>query len=54
LREEINDEVRTDLVSAVKGNSAVVKQIREAVIDAFNNSLMRRIVTYVRISLGLP
>jgi dihydroorotase len=29
LREELNDEVRTDLVSAVKGNSAVLKQLKE-------------------------
>jgi len=45
LREELNDEVRIYLVLAVKGNSAVVKRLREAIIDAFNNSLMRRIVT---------
>jgi len=37
--EEFNNEVCKVLVSAVKGNSAVVKQIREAVINAFNNSL---------------
>jgi len=43
--EELNDEVRIDLVSAVKGNSAVVKRLREAVIDAFNDSLMRRVAT---------
>ena len=29
LREEFNDEVRTDLVSAVKGKSAVVKQPKD-------------------------
>jgi len=34
-----------DLVSAVEGNSAVVKRLREAVIDAFNDSLMRRVAT---------
>jgi len=39
LREELNGEVRTDLVPAVKGNSTVVKRLREAVIDAFNDSL---------------
>jgi len=27
--EEINDEVRTDLVPAVKGNSAVVKRLKD-------------------------
>ena len=37
--EELNDEVCIDLVSAVEGNSAVVKELREAVIDAFNDSL---------------
>jgi len=45
LREELNDEVRTDLVPAVKGNSVAVKRLRKAVIDAFSNSLMRRVVT---------
>jgi len=45
LREELNDEFCTDLVSAVEGNSAVVKRLREAVIDAFNDSLMRRVAT---------
>jgi hypothetical protein len=39
LCEEFNDEVCIDLVSAVNGNSAVVKRLREAVINAFNNSL---------------
>jgi hypothetical protein len=34
--EELNDEVCIYLVSAVKGNSAVVKRLREGVIDAFN------------------
>jgi len=43
--EELNDEVRIDLVLAVKGNSAVVKRLKERVIDAFNDSLMRRVVT---------
>jgi hypothetical protein len=43
--EELNGEVRTYLVSAVKGNSVAVKRLREKVIDAFNDSLMRRIVT---------
>jgi hypothetical protein len=38
LCEELNDEVCTDLVLVAKGNSAVVKQLIEAVIDAFNNS----------------
>ena len=36
LCEEFNDEVCIDFVLAVKGNSAVVKQSREEVIDAFN------------------
>jgi hypothetical protein len=45
LCEELNDEVRTDLVPAVKGNSVAVKRLRKAVIDAFSNSLMRRVVT---------
>jgi hypothetical protein len=45
LCEEINDEFCTDLVSAVEGKSAVVKRLREAIIDAFNDSLMRRAVT---------
>jgi len=39
LCEEFNDEVCIDLVLAVKGNSVVVKQLREAVINASNNSL---------------
>ncbi|WP_009990750.1 hypothetical protein, partial [Saccharolobus solfataricus] len=39
LCEEFNDEVCIDFVLAVKGNSAVVKQLREGVINAFNNSL---------------
>jgi tetratricopeptide (TPR) repeat protein len=39
LCEEFNDEVCKVLVLAVKGNSAVVKQLKEWVIDAFNNSL---------------
>jgi hypothetical protein len=43
--EELNDEVRKVLLSAVKGNSVAVKRLRETVIDAFNNSLMRRVVT---------
>jgi len=43
--EELNDEVCMDFVLAVKGNSAVVKRLREKVIDAFNDSLMRRVVT---------
>jgi hypothetical protein len=29
LREELNDEVRTDLVPAVEGNSAVVKRLKD-------------------------
>jgi tetratricopeptide (TPR) repeat protein len=37
--EELNDEDCIDFVSAVKGNSAAVKQLRERVINAFNNSL---------------
>jgi len=45
LREELNDEFCTDLVLAVKGDSAVVKQLREAIINAFNDSLMRSVVT---------
>jgi hypothetical protein len=43
--EEFNDEVCTDLVSAVEGNSAVVERLREKVIDAFNDSLMRSVAT---------
>jgi hypothetical protein len=43
--EEINDEVCIYLVSAVKGNSAVVKRLKGWVINAFNDSLMRRVVT---------
>jgi len=39
LCEEFNDKVCMDLVLAVKGNSVVVKQLREWVINAFNNSL---------------
>jgi len=39
LCEELNDIVCIDFVLAVKGNSVVVKQLREWVIDAFNNSL---------------
>jgi hypothetical protein len=39
LCEEFNDEVCIDFVLAVKGNSTVVKQLREGVINAFNNSL---------------
>jgi len=39
LCEELNDEVCIDLVLAVKGNSVAVKQLREAVINAFNNLL---------------
>jgi hypothetical protein len=39
LCEEFNDEVCIDLVLAVKGNSVAVKQLRERVINAFNNSL---------------
>jgi KaiC/GvpD/RAD55 family RecA-like ATPase len=39
LCEELNDEVCTVLVSAVKGNSVAVKQLREGVINDFNNSL---------------
>jgi uncharacterized Fe-S cluster protein YjdI len=42
---EFNSGVCIDLVLAVKGNSAVAKQLKEWVIDAFNNSLMRRVVT---------
>jgi len=45
LREELNDEVRIYLVLAVKGNSAVVERLREKVIDAFNDSLKRRVAT---------
>jgi hypothetical protein len=45
LREELNGEFCIDLVSAVKGNSVAVKRLRKAVIDAFSNSLMRRVVT---------
>jgi hypothetical protein len=41
LCEEFNDVVCIDLVLAVKGNSVAVKQLREAVINAFNNSLKR-------------
>jgi len=41
LCEEFNNKVCIDLVLAVKGNSDVVKQLREAVINAFNNSLKR-------------
>jgi len=36
LCEELNDEVCKDLVSAVEGNSAVVKQLREAVTNAYS------------------
>jgi len=39
LCEEFNDEVCKVLVLAVNGDSATVKQLREAVIDAFSNSL---------------
>jgi hypothetical protein len=39
LCEEVDDKVCIDLVLAVKGDSAVVKQLIEAVINAFNNSL---------------
>ncbi|PVU74454.1 hypothetical protein DDW11_05985, partial [Sulfolobus sp. SCGC AB-777_G06] len=39
LCEEFNDEVCIYLVLAVKGNSVAVKQLREWVINAFNNSL---------------
>jgi uncharacterized protein YeeX (DUF496 family) len=39
LCEKINDVDCIDFVLAVKGNSVVVKQLREGVIDAFNNSL---------------
>jgi hypothetical protein len=39
LCEEFNDIVCIDFVLAVKGNSVAVKQLREAVINAFNNSL---------------
>jgi hypothetical protein len=45
LCEEFNEEVCTYLVSAVEGNSAVVERLREKVIDAFNNSLKRRVAT---------
>jgi hypothetical protein len=41
LCEDFNDEVCNVVALAVKGNSVVVKQIREAVINAFNNSLKR-------------
>jgi hypothetical protein len=41
LCEEFNDIVCIDLVLAVKGNSVAVKQLRGAVINAFNNSLKR-------------
>ena len=43
--EELNGEFCIDLVPAVKGNSVAVKRLRKAVIDAFSNSLMRRVVT---------
>jgi len=36
LCEEFNDVVCMDLVLAVKGNSVVINQLREEVIDAFN------------------
>jgi len=39
LCEEFNDEVCKVLVLAVNGYSAVVKQLREEIINAFNNSL---------------
>jgi KaiC/GvpD/RAD55 family RecA-like ATPase len=39
LCEEFNDVDCIDLVLAVKGNSVAVKQLREWVIDAFNDSL---------------
>jgi hypothetical protein len=39
LCEEFNNKVCIDLVLAVKGNSVVVKQLREGVINDFNNSL---------------
>jgi hypothetical protein len=39
LCEEFNDEVCIYLVLAVKGNSVAVKQLREGVINDFNNSL---------------
>jgi len=39
LCEEFDDIVCTDLVLAVEGDSVVVKQLREAVINDFNNSL---------------
>jgi hypothetical protein len=39
LCEEFNDEVCIDVVLAVKGNSAAVKQLKEGVINAFSNSL---------------
>jgi len=45
LREELNDEVCMDFVSAVEGNSAVVERLREAIINAFNDSLMRSVAT---------
>jgi hypothetical protein len=37
--EEFNDEDCVDSILAVKGDSAAVKQLREGVINAFNNSL---------------
>jgi hypothetical protein len=37
--EEFNDEDCVDFVLAVKGNSTAVKQLREGIINAFNNSL---------------
>jgi len=43
--EEINDEVCIYLVSVAKGKSAVVERLRERVIGAFNDSLMRRVAT---------
>jgi hypothetical protein len=43
--EELNDEVRMDFVSAVKGNGVVVKRLKGWVIGAFNDSLMRRVAT---------
>ena len=39
LCEEFNDEDCVNFVLAVKGDSAAVKQLREWVINAFNNSL---------------
>jgi hypothetical protein len=39
LCEELNDEVCIDLILAVEGNRVVVKQLREGVINAFNDSL---------------